>query len=90
MRKNLQNSKNQNSKNVCLTLNHECFDAFSAKGSFTISGLSVTLKREFARVCCEGYKYVNFEKDLGLSGLREMKVEYVPVQMIEKFILTEI
>ena len=71
-------------------LNSECFDARSGKGDIDVPRISGALKREFARLCCEGYKYVNFEEDLGIPGLREMKVEYYPVRMIEKFILTEI
>lgn len=66
-----------------------CFDAISGKGEAAIPNLSSVLKREFARMCCSDFKYVNLEEDLGVEGLRNMKTMYMPAFMIEKFILTE-
>ena len=70
-------------------LSPECFDAISGKGDENIPNISAVLKREFARLCCSGFKYVNFEEDLGVEGLRRMKTLYMPAYMINKFILTE-
>ena len=70
-------------------LSAECFDAISGKGDVNIPDISSVLKCEFTRMCCEGFKYVNLEEDLGVEGLRRMKTLYMPAYMIEKFILTE-
>ena len=71
-------------------LSPECFDAMSGKGFLDVPGISPVLKHEFVRLCCEGYKYVGFEEDMGVEGLRKMKTEYMPCRMTEKFSLTEI
>ena len=70
-------------------LSAEHFDAISGKGEPAIPNISSVLKREFARLCCSGFKYVNLEEDLGVEGLRNMKTLYMPAYLIENFILTE-
>lgn len=70
-------------------LSADCFDMISGKGSFDVPNISTVLKRECVRLCCESYSYVNFEEDLGIEGLRTMKTEYMPLRLIEKFIVTE-
>ena len=46
-------------------------------------------KHEFARLCCEGIKYINFEEDIGSASLRSAKNHYKPAFMTDKYILTE-
>lgn len=46
-------------------------------------------KHEFARLCCEGIKYINFEEDTGSETLRRSKEHYKPAFLIDKFTLTE-
>lgn len=46
-------------------------------------------KHEFARLCCQGIKYLNFEEDIGSETLRSAKQHYKPVFLLDKYILTE-
>ena len=71
-------------------LSSDCFDTISGKGSPDVPNISTVLKRELVRLCCEGFKFVNFEEDLGIEGLRTMKTEYMPVRMIDKFTVKEL
>ena len=71
-------------------LSADCFDTISGKGSSDVPNISTVLKREIVRLCCESFKFVNFEEDLGIDGLRTMKTEYMPIRMIEKFVVKEL
>ena len=71
-------------------LSEDCFDTISGKGSAGFPNISTVLKREIVRLCCEGIKFVNFEEDLGIEGLRMMKRQYLPIRMIEKFTVKEL
>lgn len=58
---------------------HFCYARPDVPGSFQ------TLLWE---ACCNtfsGFKYVNLEQDLGLSGLRRLKTSYYPTKMEKKF-----
>ena len=67
----------------------ECFDEIVNKGSRNIPNVSRVLLHEFLKICCSEYKYINREEDLGVEGLRQIKTDYRPDFMINKFILTE-
>ena len=70
-------------------LSEKVFDAIVEKGDKNIPNIYRVLNREFSRLCCEGYEYINREEDLGIEGLRTTKTRYKPEYMIEKFILNE-
>ena len=70
-------------------LSDKVFDAIAEKADNNIPNIYPVLKIEFAKLCCEGYEFLNREEDLGVEGLRTMKMRYQPAYMIEKFILTE-
>ncbi len=59
-------------------LSDNVFDSIVEKGDRNIPGIYRVIKHEFARLCCEGYEYVNLEEDLGVEGLRTMKTRYKP------------
>ena len=70
-------------------VSRECFDEIINKGSRNIPNISRVLVNEFAKHCCREYEYINREEDLGVKGLRHIKVDLKPDFMIDKFILTE-
>jgi hypothetical protein len=50
-----------------------------------MEGLYQLIDREFNRLLFTGCTYVNREQDLGIVNLRESKLSYHPVELIEKF-----
>ena len=70
-------------------LSEDCFDAMAEKGDRSIPSIYRVLNHEFLRLCCNGYKLVNWEEDLGSDYLRNMKTRYNPDVTIEKFIVRE-
>lgn len=70
-------------------LSEDCVDEFLEKGDRDIPDISKVLFHEFAKNCCIGYKYLNKEEDLGITGLRRSKLRFRPEFLIDKFIVTE-
>lgn len=71
-------------------LNYEMIDAMIEKGNIKYKGIYRVLNNEFAKQCCDNYKYVNLEEDLGVEGLRNMKLLYHPSHLIKKFVAREV
>jgi uncharacterized protein len=55
------------------------------KGDPFMEGIYQLIDREFNRLLFTGCTYVNREQDLGITNLRESKLSYHPVELIEKF-----
>jgi len=70
-------------------LSKNCFDEIINKGDRNIPNISRVLVHEFVKICCDDYEYINREEDLGVEGLRQIKTDYRPDFMINKFIVTE-
>lgn len=52
---------------------------------FVSKGVIPLLNREFARnSCIDGCEEINFEEDLGIEGLRRMKLSYFPREILRK------
>ncbi len=43
----------------------------------------------FAKTVANKYQYINREEDMGIEGLRNAKLSYLPCRMIEKCVITE-
>ncbi|MBP3200860.1 MAG: DUF2156 domain-containing protein [Lachnospiraceae bacterium] len=71
-------------------LNEEMVDAIIEKGNIKYKGIYRVLNNEFAKLCLEKYKYINLEEDLGVEGLRNMKLLYHPTTYIKKYIAAEV
>jgi len=50
-----------------------------------VPGLYQAINWEFLRRDGSGYRYVNREQDLGVDGLRQAKLSYHPVKLVEKY-----
>ena len=75
---------------IGVKLNEEYVDAMIEKGNIKYKGVYKVLNKEFSRICCKDYKYINLEEDLGIEGLRNMKKLYHPSHLIKKFVAKEI
>lgn len=71
-------------------LNDEVFDYMIEKANAKYGAIYKVLNNELAKICCSGYKYVNFEEDLGEEGLRNSKMMYHPDILFKKFVAVEV
>lgn len=70
-------------------LNGEYFDALVEKGDKDIPDIYRVLFRESVKQCALSYTYVNREEDVGVKGLREVKMSYQPEILLKKYIVKE-
>jgi hypothetical protein len=69
-------------------LNKETLAAHFQYGRPDISGIFPALIWETCNRTFANYKYINLEQDLGIPGLRQSKLSYHPLKLVEKFELT--
>lgn len=61
------------------------------KSILTHKGIDVFLTSEVAKeLLARGYTYINWEQDLGLDGLKQMKSSYKPVKMLKKYTISRV
>ena len=65
------------------------YDALIEKGDRRIPNIYRVLFRESVRQCALDYTYVNREEDVGVKGLREVKLSYQPEILLRKYIVRE-
>lgn len=70
-------------------LSVDTFDIHFEKADENIQGAYPLINHEFVSRQLQDYTYVNREEDLGLPGLRQAKLSYVPDILYEKGIVTE-
>jgi hypothetical protein len=46
------------------------------------------INQQFVQHNCMNYAYVNREEDTGAPGLRQAKLSYNPLKLVEKYIAT--
>ncbi len=73
---------------VCLT--DDSFDILVEKGNRDILHIYRLLKRELPAHCDEKIQWINWEEDVGDPGLRQIKTDYYPDMLMEKFIVEEL
>ncbi len=61
------------------------YDALIEKADHRIPGLYRLLFQEEARLSAAGFQYINREEDLGIPGLRQVKLLYKPEILLEKY-----
>lgn len=69
-------------------LNNDTAVIHIEKANPQIDGLYTAINYFFLRNELISFSFVNREQDLGLEGLRKAKMSYLPVKMIEKFIVS--
>ena len=65
-------------------LTKNVFGVHAEKCLYEIDGGFTMINREFAEHNCAAYPYINREEDLGLDSLRQSKLSYHPVMLLEK------
>ena len=70
-------------------INHNTFGVHVEKADVNFQGAFTIINQEFASRIPEQYMYVNREEDLGLPGLRQAKLSYNPVILLEKNVVVK-
>jgi hypothetical protein len=65
-------------------LTKDTFGVHAEKCLYGIDGGFAMINREFAERNCASYTYINREEDLGIESLRQAKLSYYPVILLEK------
>ena len=66
-------------------INHNTFGVHVEKAAVNSEGVYAVINKEFAASLPEKYIFLNREEDLGILGLRQAKLSYNPVLLLEKF-----
>jgi hypothetical protein len=70
-------------------LTTDTFGVHAEKSLYEIDGGFAMINQQFAEHNCADYRYINREEDLGLDSLRQAKLSYHPVILLEKGIVKE-
>ena len=73
-----------------IPLNRDYYDVLIEKGDREFPGIYRVLRQESTKLNVTGEKYINFEEDVGVEGLRRLKESYCPEFMIEKYVVTQL
>lgn len=65
-------------------INYNTFGVQYEKADISIDGVYSAINQHFAASLPEQYLYLNREEDLGIPGLRQAKLSYHPVLLLEK------
>ncbi len=65
------------------------YDALIEKGDRDIPNIYRVLFRESVKQCALSHTYVNREEDVGVKGLREVKLSYQPEILLRKYVVRE-
>ncbi len=71
-------------------LSGDCFDVLCEKGDRSFEYIYRVLKRELPAYCSEDFKLFNWEEDVGDAGLRQVKLDYYPNILIDKYRAEEV
>jgi hypothetical protein len=75
---------------VCEQLNSEYIIGHFEKSDIYFDGISPFLIQEVSKYLkTKGFRYFNYEQDLGITGLRTVKQRYRPAYYLKKYIITK-
>lgn len=63
----------------------DVFDLVLVKQVECLTGLSVYARNQLVRLLPEKYKWINAEEDLGVEGLRTMKKQMKPTEILKMY-----
>lgn len=66
-------------------LGADTFDVIAQKADYHFANLNQALFHALASICGRSFQYINYEEDIGLSGLRQAKLSYKPDILLAKF-----
>lgn len=69
-------------------LTNDTFGVHAEKALYEIDGAFSMINQQFAEHECFGYEYINREEDLGLESLRQAKLSYHPIILLDKGYIT--
>ena len=75
--------------NIGSKISNYTYDGMIQKGNDKYDGIYPLLNKETAKEYINEFRYLNFEEDLGIDGLRNSKLMYHPDNLIKKYIATE-
>lgn len=70
-------------------LSDRYFDGLVEKGNRSVPHIAKVLRMESAKQCAGSCEYFNMEEDVGVPGLRTVKMSYCPEYLLRKFIVIE-
>ena len=70
-------------------LSDRYFDGLVEKGNRNVPHIAKVLRMESAKQCAGDCEYFNMEEDVGVPGLRAVKMSYCPEYLLRKFIVVE-
>lgn len=70
-------------------LNDDCVDGMIEKADRGLLQAYKVLTQEFAKLYAPACKLLNMEEDVGVSGIRSMKMNYKPLYILHKYIAVQ-
>ena len=65
------------------------YDIMIEKGVRDIPGVYRVLRAEDTKLRAASFAYMNYEEDVGVPGLRQLKESYGPARLLTKYVMTE-
>lgn len=66
-------------------IGRDTYDILVQKAAAEVKFLYRVVFQESVRLCAQDFRYVNAEEDIGIAGLRALKLSYRPAFLLEKY-----
>lgn len=71
-------------------MTNQLMDVIVEKADYSYENIYRAINQQFVMNCCMDYQYINREEDIGLTGLRQVKLSYQPQILLKKYNLYEV